>query len=120
MMRLSEAIRLGSMLKPHGFGFVALRADHQTSCAFEAAKEASGGKIDESVDLLWPFLKRLTVCPECGSKETHGAGIISVHLNDNHRWTRERIADWVETIEPKEKETNEQREPSDRATAIAS
>jgi hypothetical protein len=23
-----------------------------------------------------------------------------VHLNDDHRWTREQIADWVQTIEP--------------------
>jgi hypothetical protein len=27
-----------------------------------------------------------------------------IHLNDDHRWTRERIAEWVATVEPKEPE----------------
>jgi hypothetical protein len=28
--------------------------------------------------------------------------IISVCLNDHHRWTRERIAEWVATVEPQD------------------
>ncbi len=28
-----------------------------------------------------------------------------IHLNDDHRWTREQIADWVATVEPSETPT---------------
>ena len=44
-------------------------------------------------------------CPEC-KENPYGAHVpkralydIIMHLNDNHKWTRERIADWLETLD---------------------
>jgi hypothetical protein len=43
------------------------------------------------------FMHRLVACPVCGFE----APLFKVipTLNDDHRWTREQIADWVQTIE---------------------
>lgn len=98
-MRLSEAIRLGAMLRPQAFGV----CDPDRSCALQAMAEALGVQRHEGYrDALfkhWPWVHELRAhCPACncdGIKES----TIS-HLNDLHKWTRERIADWVETIEP--------------------
>jgi hypothetical protein len=40
------------------------------------------------------------ICPEC-----HGKRVLArliPHINDDHGWTREQIADWVATIEPQQ------------------
>jgi hypothetical protein len=104
-MRLSEAIRLGAMLRPQVFH--AFRTARGT-CAFGAAVDAVGLTLDASdpaaiADALigqWPWLQGKRVrCPECTRRRVPGA-VISECLNDEHRWTRERIADWVETLEP--------------------
>ena len=97
-MRYSEAIRLGSMLRLQGFGY-----QHQQgsgSCANNAAIEASGAK---NVFEAWPWAEVVVPCPVC-SKTVHpgfarGLHGTVAHLNDIHRWTRERIADWVEEQE---------------------
>lgn len=47
-MRLSEAIRLGAMLKPQGFGSY---FRHGATCAMGAAIEAVGGANDD-----WPVM----------------------------------------------------------------
>jgi hypothetical protein len=46
----------------------------------------------------WQTLIRVEECPEChmSSDFTY----LIPHLNDAHRWTRERIADFVELHEP--------------------
>lgn len=116
-MRLSEAIRLGAMLKPQAFG---TWYDGEGTCATGAALEAMGF-LDTNLLSAFPsrdeeekvfsayaasvafrehnaILKnKKCACLECGSVAFVGAMI--VHLNNKHRWTRERIADWVETIE---------------------
>lgn len=101
-MRLSEAIRLGAMLKPQGSGeFVS--ADGR-SCALGAAGDAVG--IDAGLSMQpfyveWPWIERRMVqCPKCDCSSRIGNTI--VHLNDHHGWTREAIADWVAAIEPAE------------------
>jgi hypothetical protein len=47
----------------------------------------------------WMCVASLTLrtCPDC-TKADYVFRVIA-HLNDDHRWTRERIADFVETIE---------------------
>src|SRR5688572_14543061 len=107
-MRLSEAIRLGAMLKPQGFR--ALR-DGGRTCAYGAAYEAAGVPFEEWRKLpkdvaearlaeVFPIIPTLFhPCPACGLNFWIAAGIVITHLNDTHRWTREQIADWVETIE---------------------
>lgn len=108
-MKLSTAIRLGSMLKRQGFGSrISAKRELGTSCALEAAAESLGLDImrDErnepwyygEIERLYPFL-RGQACPACRAGGT-SPGRVIWHLNDYHEWTREQIADWVETIEP--------------------
>lgn len=98
-MRLSEAIRLGAMLRPQGR--VAAISEHG-SCAIGAACEAIGAK--QGVTLAWartqfPILNvRCDVPREVEFKNPEMLRAIWF-LNDYCNWTRERIADWVETIE---------------------
>jgi hypothetical protein len=116
---LSEAIRLGAMLKPQGFdGY----ANKNTSCALAAAADACGIEpfvhpVDgqhiinySAIMAKFPVLKTATKCPVsdgrlCG--ESHVTQSTIWHLNDTHRWTREQIADWVETLEQQQAQTHE-------------
>lgn len=100
-MQLSEAIRLGAMLRPQAFGFY---FEAGKSCAFGAAAEASGttsgawGRADLQIRGQWPWVFTTRArCPAC--LEPHHVRRIVAHLNNDHRWTRERIADWVESYE---------------------
>lgn len=102
-MRLSEAIRLGATMKPQGFS----QWDDNT-CALKAASEAVGikhqymanrgyhpnyGEIRE----MWPYINMDSSCPLC---RENGDLIFSIyHLNDSHKWSREKIADFVEMVE---------------------
>lgn len=91
-MKLSDAIRLGAMMKPQCYGSY---HKGKGSCAIGAALDAVGAEeCDEEV--LWPWLEKLEDCPVCNQAD--GETIIP-HLNDKHRWTREQIADFVQTIE---------------------
>lgn len=107
-MRLSEAIRLGSMLKPQSidgyqrriplalFGYVAGYRVVGT-CALGAALDAVGAlrprpqQCDAELAHRWPWLFHTTNGTSAWSQITS--------RNDEHGWTREQIADWVETIE---------------------
>ena len=111
-MRLSEAIRLGAMLKPQGFGYQSIDWMRvPATCAYGAALEAVGEvqsvQLQESIlTKHWPWLKDAGVlCPAkgCVGSCIYVQGMYVVwHLNDIHRWTRERIADYVATVEPRE------------------
>ena len=134
-MKLSEAIRLGSMLKPQGHGML---STGRATCALGAAHEAcpspqkvwlvtsplnlsvnttpyrgepayvEPGTVERS-DVPgpeWSVIYWNAACPACALEPpaTASAPAMAVfrlipHLNDDHRWTREQIADWVETIE---------------------
>lgn len=99
-MKLSEAIRLGAALKPQAFGHAYSGA---RSCALGAAADAMG--IDYYKTNWAAVLSGFTGeyhCPVAGCVDSGWmkyVGLIITHLNDNHRWTRERIADWVESLE---------------------
>jgi hypothetical protein len=123
-MQLSEAIRLGSLLKPQAFG-VLFRKNFGsngtiiiTSCALGAAVDAvadidanSDTLIRQSltvIDTWWPWVNDINdtlvnycYCPECGQTSSSITYLIT-HFNDRHRWSREKIADWVVTAEPPE------------------
>jgi hypothetical protein len=105
-MKLSEAIRLGATMRPQTTD----QWSTEGSCAISAAMEAVGisrvpisiydGKMgipyNEIAD-RWPL--KMNTCPECGNN--HGDQqwphlSVIYHLNDVHKWTRERIADFVE------------------------
>ncbi len=94
MLKLSEAMRLGAMLKPQGFW--ALRPK-ETACALDAVRLAVGR--EPLLADLWPILDGPATCPVCGEDPHYAlslAQVIATHLNDTHRWTREQIADWIE------------------------
>jgi hypothetical protein len=100
-MKLSEAIRLGAMLKPQAFR--ALITD-EGACALGAALlavQAAAERGGRSVLERWPWVVTISAdCPSCGrSRPVFG---VVTHLNDDHRWTREQIASWVARIEPAE------------------
>ena len=117
-MKISEAIRLGAMLRRQAFHTV-YDPDDQTSCALGAAAEAIGA-LDttqrnaytadaQSKAQVWLHWKHVEVpCPLCGldydvsrnfRSTFHCIQAVIVHLNNDHRWTRERIADFVATVE---------------------
>lgn len=103
-MKLSEAIRLGAMLGPQLYGRT--RDDGLGSCALGAALLAIGDEGQLYTDAMgyWPLLMEpAPSVPEAIAKEFGESApiILSVirGLNDYSRWTREQIADWVETIE---------------------
>lgn len=101
-MRLSEAIRLGALLRPQGFYWF---FHDFASCAQGAALEAvgvayeshGGGHDLMRAHWLWADQQRAS-CPVCGHTSIV-RGVIA-HLNNDHRWTREAIADFVATVEP--------------------
>jgi hypothetical protein len=105
-MKLSEAILLGSTLKPQAFGPA---FDGKGTCALGAAKDAIGNLyLDKWGFLIWPWTMNPDLylecpCLGCGSYLTRYQGPLRViiHLNDDHEWTRERIAGWVASIEAK-------------------
>lgn len=124
-MKISEAMRLGALLRPQAFGDLRVSKRRwfrrvESTCAFGAAMEAAGlkakpieatalgngprGKGLATVQIVvpetWSCLLLTSACPVCASVDT--VIRLIAHLNDEHRWTRERIADWVATIEPQD------------------
>lgn len=115
-MRLSEAIRLGSLLKPQNLdGY--FRNEGQ-SCALGSAADALGVPMHPELDWTFgyhalenefPFLSDAARCPACNAVQAlwrrlrdkeYDLGDVIVHLNDDHKWSRKRISDWVATVEP--------------------
>jgi hypothetical protein len=121
-MRMSEAIRLGSMLGPQADGHFYLDG---AMCAQGAALAASGFALSDKthpevahneIRARWPWLDDVVVpCPACEVRQSV-RGLIP-HLNNGtgpypfvcgeHGWSREQIADWLETVEPQEAEAPE-------------
>jgi len=107
-MTFSDAIRKGAQQRPQCFARVF--RPHPTagmaSCALGAAVEGTFGETRAGLLLMlkdvYPraFIGRRGrsyACPACvASFYTIATG--AAHLNDDHRWTREQIADWVETL----------------------
>lgn len=105
MLTFSEAIRLGSSLKPqaHHSSKDTPLADCVAICAIEAAALAVGcvGTLSTLAYERWPWpwsIGDLYSCPQCQHVVGNAAFVMS-HLNDHHWWSRERIADWVEGLE---------------------
>jgi uncharacterized C2H2 Zn-finger protein len=121
-MKLSDAMRLGAMLRPTQAYFVMFDMAANATCALGAAAEAIGmldttqpsaycGTAPEE----WRRVTfQRTTCPAC----THVAMRVDsqiIHLNNRHRWTRERIADWVESVEAQQDATLNETPESVRA-----
>lgn len=110
-MKLSEAIRLGAMTGPQCFE--AFHTWNGATCAMGAAYRAVGISYEFAAIVQPPeweaFLDRSECCPACEFGATDMQGII-FHLNDEHKWTREAIADFVEQIERAAEQTPQESE----------
>ncbi len=132
-MRLSEAIRIGSMLRPQAYKHYFDREGG--SCAIGAALEAigitrvtKGKKVERERAMLnelittpdwkeWkssPYVlaRESRQCPVCDGLDwyspnkkdtvkTPNVSSVIIHLNNDHMWTRQAIADWVKSVEDK-------------------
>lgn len=119
-MYLFEAVRLGALILPQGFG---INRSLNTACAMDGALLAVGDPaVRENTVALWERRKQLLpfayadapACPVCADAVNTGehaimlavarkcrsvAGVVAIHLNDRHRWSREQIATWLEPLE---------------------
>ena len=89
---LPTAIRIGAKIRPQCRDLYHRNGE---SCVLGAAFEAEGIRpyTDPQLFELWPEL-RMQVDPE------HALFSALTFLNDDARWTREEIADWLEVILP--------------------
>jgi hypothetical protein len=107
-MKLSKAIREGAKLRPQGFSnwFTFPNCEQICSCALGAAYEAifqpkfksffDTKKIKTfELENRFPELTRLVKTPISGEIQWLQNAI--GELNDKHKWTRNQIADWVES-----------------------
>jgi hypothetical protein len=110
-MKLSEAIRMNGMMREQGFGGDSI-SSLQAPCALGGALQSVGkqqARSDDNYPMVartWPWSRndkaQVFTCPAC-PKQTLAANLVW-HLNDNHFWTRSRIADWVASVEPQEEQ----------------
>ena len=108
-MRLSEAILLGSVGTGQAFG--KLNDGQGNTCAYGSALAAEGiqvtiyraFEIPTIIPLEWAWAFKISskaCCPaeDCNSFDLHSGGPcinIIIGLNDRHKWSRPRIAEWV-------------------------
>jgi hypothetical protein len=98
---LAEAILSGALRRPEqAFGdyFEGRRASCALGAAYEGIyrlpREATGIRVHHLERLFDCLESTLRNCPE-GCKKRLILGAMILHLNDDHRWTREQIAAWV-------------------------
>lgn len=112
-MKLSEAIRLGAMLAPQTIGG---RTDAEGRCALAGACDVLGiasvfneGCQHQEMDYhalhaRFPVLLTKVPSPTDSIYGPRELRLIIWFLNDSLGWTREAIADWIETIEAQQPE----------------
>ena len=113
-MKLSEAILLGSMNKPQGFGPSSVNPRSKRTCAIGAALDAMGVTCVDMVGneyvylyKIWPFTNNEVLSPADYTRNRISKGqYCSVDrliwtMNDSGM-TREAIAEWIKTIEPQQ------------------
>lgn len=98
---LAEAILHGVVARPEQ-AFGAYFEGRRASCALGAAYEGMYRLPREAQNIRPRHLARLfeclenslRSCPE-GCRKRLALGAMILHLNDDHHWTREQIAQWV-------------------------
>ena len=99
---LAASIRAGMTRRPLqaiGHYFEGTRASCALGAAYDGMYRLPGdvAKANPSRDLEWFFTCLDTVkrCPAETCKKKLSLDALIVHLNDDHRWSREQIADWL-------------------------
>ena len=101
---LAEAIRIGIQHRPEQ-AFGEYFRGRLSSCALGAVYDGIyhlpanlDGVHPQRLDQLFECLDfTIRRCP-AGCVKRIPLGALIVHLNDDHQWSRERIADWVLTL----------------------
>lgn len=109
-MKLSEAMRLGSMALPPIYGPVFEDGDDGKPCGACAIGSAlyAVGRLEEPYNFTdhfadqWPWTADSVTHPTLRYSTTLTNAI--AHLFERERWTREAIADWVQSIEDAQSE----------------
>lgn len=109
---LAQAIRVGSLSTKQCrlVYFEHLEDGSLAACVLGTAALAVGfnNSTDESIiDILFRrfpelFDRRETpplLCPQCATRAGNTLKCMIQHLNDNHHWSREAIADYVEEVQ---------------------
>jgi hypothetical protein len=111
MMRLSEAIREGAKKRPvQHFGHF-YNTINQGTCALGAAYEGCTGRtISHKIrhNVIMDSIAECTgascyspvtniAVPDVVDRSCSSLREVIVELNDTHQWTREEIADWLES-----------------------
>jgi hypothetical protein len=91
---LSESIWRGAAMKPQSFRGL---FDDGGTCAIGAAMDAIGKCGHMDFLTAFPLLDELVECPTY--QFTAPLHVVIAYLNNSERWSRERIAAWVATIE---------------------
>ena len=100
-MKLSERMILGATLIKH----VPRASGDGEGCAIQCAVQANA---EDTTDMDWIHNRtHVGGCPaRCNRMWTQSTvGGIIVHLNDDHKWSIDRIAQWVASVEPQEQPT---------------
>ncbi len=76
-------------------------AESYVTSAQQEAKHTYGGDTNRVLESLLPAMREDTKCPSCRGDDTHRDTItqLVIHLNDSIHWTRETIADWLDTLD---------------------
>jgi hypothetical protein len=114
-MKLSEAIERGARLRPQAFGayFTGNTRADACSCVIGAAYEATFAEMSLAHDGVVNDFERLVArypllgrdekifCPECAGADVKRENLCNllIHLNDDHKWTREEVAGYVRSFE---------------------
>lgn len=99
---LADFIRDGMKRRPDQ-AFGDYYQGKSASCALGAAYEAmyrlpadvSGEHPTRDLDWFFDCLDTVKKCPVDGCKKRIFLAALIVHLNDDHRWSREQIAEWL-------------------------
>jgi len=62
----------------------------------------TGSIVQRNLKKLFPALNEQATCPACAKLDDNTTGTIDkmiIHLNDVHTWTREAVADWLESLD---------------------
>lgn len=100
-MRLSEEILLGGMVAEHrSRANQNLKSDRTWGCALQLAQLARGDSLAlgcyPAAAAAHPRLeeKGVTACPRCSTTRFSPITMVA-HLNDAHKWSLAKIAQWV-------------------------
>jgi hypothetical protein len=99
--KLSQLIRDGAKLRPQTTELYFRHlpnGDCEGSCVIGAAIEALTGKTRHYDIRQLPSLDKSASCPDVACRRTSDIHDICAHLNDDHKWSRERIADNIASL----------------------